>query len=99
MTPTPPPAREPDTAAMEWQINPQGDRIFCTSEGRALLVLQCGRYNGRGECHIPLNIHGPRNGAVKNWGWDGVVETPTVTPSISCDVCKLHLTITKGARS
>lgn len=55
----------------------------------SLLVLECGS-----QCQIPLIVGPPKNSNV--WGWDGNVETPTVSPSINCSKCGFHKTLTGG---
>lgn len=61
---------------------------------RGYLRLNCG-----GECTVPLCGLGPRGDGIttpKQWGWDGNVVRPTITPSINCERCGWHKTITKG---
>lgn len=49
-----------------------------------------------GSCQIPIK-RGPPDNAAHKWGWDGNMETPTLTPSIGCDHrCGWHGHITNG---
>lgn len=55
---------------------------------RAFLKLECGF-----GCQIPLRTD---HAAYPAWLWDGKLDPPSVTPSISCANCGFHKTLTKG---
>lgn len=75
--------------------------------GRAFVRLKCQPYvmkdgvkNTDGACEFRL-IHGAAHtdSAGLVWGWDGNAESPTISPSIACLCCGLHVTITGGVES
>ncbi len=56
------------------------------------LNVECeGGYQGI--CPFPIWTK-PHGGTM--WNWDGNIEQPTIRPSIACQVCGWHKTITKG---
>jgi hypothetical protein len=74
----------PGPNPIKWSIAPHPTRIE-----RAYLKLQCAK-----ACTIPLGLEPPK---LPRWHWDGNMQAPTVTPSINCSTCGLHISITKGA--
>lgn len=60
--------------------------------GKPYLRLNCARV-----CEIPLSTDGAKEiGGVKRWGWNGDRHAPTVSPSINCQQCGWHKTVTNG---
>ena len=57
------------------------------------------RMNCDGECTVPLSTTGTKTykDGGKRWAWDGNEQHPTISPSISCDLCGWHKTIVNGA--
>lgn len=76
--------KQPDT----WTVKIRED-----DPTRARLVLNCDQ-----ACNVPLSVGEPRISisGPRRWGWNGNVESPSVTPSINCSRCGWHKTITKG---
>lgn len=75
--------------------------------GKAFVRLKCQPYvmkdgvkNTEGTCEFRL-IQGAahEDGAGLVWSWDGNAESPTITPSIACLSCGLHVTITGGVEN
>lgn len=63
-------------------------------QGRFQISIYCPKY---GACLHNISRRAPAEHPV--WHWDGNVEQPTLTPSISCDApmrCGRHWTITNG---
>lgn len=71
-------------------VQPKAWRIVPHAENptRGYVILDCDI-----ECTVPIGVGQPISGACKRWGWDGAV---TVTPSIDCQRCGWHKTITNG---
>lgn len=73
-----------------WTVIRSGDAEY---PGKHYLRLNCRR-----QCEIPLNGDGAKEiGGVKAWGWNGNEQAPSVTPSIACEQCGWHKTITNGS--
>ena len=61
-------------------------------EGRGWLIVKC--TNGtEGECRFGLQREAASG---VTWHWDDNVEKPTITPSIACQKCGMHIVVTKG---
>lgn len=63
-------------------------------------IMKNGRIREGATCEFPVKIgsHGELNG-LKHWNWDGNEAVPTITPSIDCQICGLHVVVTKGTES
>ena len=81
--------------------------IIKANSGKRRLKLAClsyimkdGRIREGTSCEFPVKVgsHGEVNG-LKFWNWDGNEANPTISPSISCQICGLHVVITKGAET
>lgn len=64
-----------------------------THDDKAHLRIRCDRSH-EGACRFSLWLK-PASGIM--WQWDGNVEQPTITPSVTCNGgCGRHWVITKG---
>lgn len=82
-------------------------RCLKTANGKHRLELSCLDYvmtdgHIRTDAHCEFNLkkgaHGEANG-LKWWSWDGNEVSPTISPSIDCQSCGLHVTVTNGQES
>lgn len=76
-----------------------------TEAGNGYLRLKCIRHEHNGEVHDGHCLFrvstkpAHRDGAGEVWQWDGDLLDPTITPSVQCLDCGLHVVITKGVES
>ena len=74
-------------------------RIANNQGHKALVVLRCLPRPGvaGGECswRIKRGACGTDQGG-RFWGWNGNADQPTITPSIHCQACGLHVTVKDG---
>lgn len=75
---------------IEWTIEPHA-----TKRHRAFLRLRC-PISREGICRIPIT-RGPAQLNMQ-WHWDGLLQQPTITPSIQCNVpgCGRHFSLICG---
>ena len=83
------------------------EMIFKSHSGKFRLKLAClsyitkdGHIREGASCEFPVKIgsHGELTG-LKFWNWDGNEASPTVSPSIACQICGLHVVVTKGSEA
>lgn len=78
-----------------------------TDPDKAFVRLKCQPYTTKdgvkktdGVCEFRLERSAPHSDAAGLvWNWDGDVQKPTITPSIQCQACGLHVVITGGVES
>ena len=74
-------------------------RVINNQGHKALVILRCLPRPGAdgGECawRIKRGACGSDQAGIF-WGWDGNADQPTITPSIACDACKLHVSVIGG---
>jgi len=51
------------------------------------------------QCSFRIGPKAINDSAGEIWAWDGNRDAPTITPSIQCQACGLHVTITKGVEN
>lgn len=72
-----------------WDIEPKGNDGF-----KAHLRIKCARISPDGFCRFSL---WKKPAANNMWQWDGVVDRPTISPSIACNGgCGRHFTMIAG---
>jgi Family of unknown function (DUF6527) len=79
-------------------IEVPGDFGYRVDNGRWEIALYCPKYGTcRQKIHRAPAVADDPTGPV--WEWDGRIETPTIKPSIGCDVsprCGQHMVIIDG---
>lgn len=74
-------------------------RVVEIRPGRFQLLLRCDR-SPEGACRFPVHKAAPIEKSAahaRTWAWDGVPDTPTITPSINCHGgCGRHWVIVAG---
>src|SRR4051812_49288140 len=63
-------------------------------------IMEDGRINTTARCSFRLRVGSHGTDQVSNfWNWDGNKYHPTITPSVQCQTCGLHVVVTNGVES